>query len=246
MYLLAFAVMGAAIAPGIMVFRFWVGLWSVEPSGWASAFVVGSGLTMGFFSYGLTAVLILPLVNLVLVQRLRPWRGPYYSLEAIRWYIHNGITYMLRYTFLELVTPSPISLAFYKMMGMKIGKGAVINSTHISDPSLIELGEKATIGGSAVLIGHYGQGGFLVLAKTRIGPRATIGLRATIMGGVTVGADATVLANSVVLPKTVIPDKEVWGGVPARKIETSSPTAVTPPSGGSAVTPTASSGASGS
>lgn len=104
-------------------------------------------------------------------------------------------------------------------MGMKIGRGTIINSTHISDPSLIEIGDKVTIGGSATLVGHYGQGGYLVLAPVKIGDRATIGLKATIMGGVQVGAGAKIMPHSVVLPKTIIPDNETWGGVPARKIE---------------------------
>lgn len=101
---------------------------------------------------------------------------------------------------------------------MTIGRGTTINSTCISDPAMIELGDQVTIGGSATIVAHYGQGGYLVLAPTKIGNGATIGLRATIMGGVDIGANAKILPNSVVLPKSVIPSNETWGGVPAQKI----------------------------
>lgn len=173
----------------------------------------------GYFVFGFSLLLVVPLFNFCLRTNLKPWRGPYYSLEAIRWYVHNGATYLARYLFLEFVTPTPFNLAFYRMMGMKIGRGSALNTTWISDPSMISLGEKVTIGGSVTLVAHYGQGGYLVLAPVEIGDRVTIGLKATIMGGVTIGEGAKVLPNSVVMPKTVIPPGETWGGVPAKKLE---------------------------
>jgi acetyltransferase-like isoleucine patch superfamily enzyme len=84
---------------------------------------------------------------------------------------------------------------------------------------MIELGERVTLGGSCSIMGHYAQGGFMVIAPTKIGSGATIGLRAIIMGGVQVGEKAKVMAGSFVLPKTVIPPGETWGGIPAIKIE---------------------------
>ena len=103
---------------------------------------------------------------------------------------------------------------------MRIGKNCQINSTAISDPSLIELGDYVTIGGSATICAHYASGGFLVIAPVKIGSGATIGLRAIIMGGVEIGEKAKLLPNSVVLPKTKIPAGETWGGVPAIRLST--------------------------
>jgi acetyltransferase-like isoleucine patch superfamily enzyme len=220
LYLFAAGLAGVAFTPGIYLFHKVQNLTAQWPE-WAQYMATGSSLVMGYFLYGFSMVILLPLFNRVFGLRLKPWRGPYYSLPSIPWYIHNGTTYLLRYTFLELITPTPMSILFYKGMGMKIGRGSVINSTAISDPSLITLGEKVTIGGSVTIVGHYGQGGFLVLAPVVIGDRVTVGLRATIMGGVTIGKEAKILPHSVVMPKTVIPAGETWGGVPARKIEES-------------------------
>jgi hypothetical protein len=218
LFMLAALVMGLAMTPGILFFRYIQSLLGSDPHFLVFAMGTGISIAAGYFIYGLTMIFLVPLFNFLLMAKLKPWRGTYYSTEAIKWYIHNAATYVLRYTFLEFATPSPLSNLFYQLMGMKIGQGTVINSTHISDPSLIELGEQVTIGGSAVITGHYGQGGYLVLARTKIGRRATIGLRAVIMGGVTIGENVRLLSNSVVLPKTNIPDGETWGGVPARKM----------------------------
>ncbi|MCM2322352.1 MAG: hypothetical protein NDJ90_03725 [Oligoflexia bacterium] len=218
LYLLAIVCAGLAVTPGVALF--------------SRVFETSAGLApilrypllcitgaSGYFLYGACMVLLVPAVNRLLHVRPRAFRGPYHSLETVRWYIHNGLTYLVRYSFLEFITPTPFNTLFYRLMGMKVGKGVQINSSHISDPGLIELGDHVTIGGSAVVIAHYAVGGLLVIAPTRIGRGATIGLRATIMGGVEIGEKAKVLPNSAVLPNTKIPPGETWGGVPARKID---------------------------
>ncbi len=219
LYAIGCTVIGLAVVPAVMVMRAILQL-TADSSFFVSSWAIGAGAVATIFLTGISMMFVLPFTNFLFLfgKRLKPWRGPYYSLEAIRWYIHNGVLYMLRYSFLEFFTPSPMAVLFYRMMGMKIGRGTIINSTCISDPSLITLGQKVTIGGSATIVGHYGQGGYLVLAPVEIGDGATIGLRATVMGGATIGKNARVMAHSVVLPKTQIPEGETWGGVPAQKI----------------------------
>jgi acetyltransferase-like isoleucine patch superfamily enzyme len=217
-YAMGCLAVGSAIAPALFVYDSLSAFGAGQPLP-LKYLVFGVSASLAYMVYGFSLLFIMPLINLVLRCGLKAWRGPYFSLEAIRWFIHNGLTYVMRFTFLEFITPTPFNILFYKMMGMKIGRGCMINSTWISDPSLIEIGEKATIGGSVTLVGHYGQGGYLVLAPLKIGARATVGLKATIMGGVVIGEGAKILPMSVVLPKTVVPAGETWGGVPARKID---------------------------
>jgi len=217
-YGLGCIVIGAAVAPALALYELLSGF-AAGQSIFLKYFILGSSAVASYLVYGFSLLFLTPLVNILLRTSLRPWRGPYYSLEAVRWYVHNGATYIVRFTFLEFVTPTPFNILFYRMMGMTIGRGTTINTTWISDPSLIHLGDKVTIGGSVTLIGHYGQGGYLVLAPTRIGNGVTIGLKATIMGDVTIGDGAKILPNSVVMPKSVVPAGEVWGGVPARRLE---------------------------
>ena len=218
-YFLACLVLGACLVPGITVFRY-VSQMTLNESFFLQNIGYGLSLAFGFFLYGFSMIFLAPLVNLLIGGKLKAWRGPYYSIESLKWFVHNGLTYLVRFTFLEFVTPSPFGLLFYKMMGMKIGRGVTINTTFISDPSLVELGDKVTLGGSVTIVAHYGQAGLLIIAPVKIGHGCTIGLKATIMGGVIVGDGAKVMPHSVVLPKTVIPAGETWGGVPAQKIET--------------------------
>jgi non-ribosomal peptide synthetase-like protein len=181
--------------------------------------LTGLALAAGYFAYGLALLLVAPALNALLGGRLKPYRGPAVSLAILRWYVHCTLTLVVRYSFLEFVTPSPFAQLYYRLMGMKIGRDVHINSTAIADPSLITLGDGVTIGGSASVMAHYAQGGYLILAPVRIGAGATIGLRAIVMGGVDIGEKAKVLAGSFVLPNSRIPPGEMWGGIPARRLE---------------------------
>lgn len=213
LYLLLAGVMAGAALPGLWL---WRALGADAGGLWPRAAALGGGFVLGGFALGA----ILPLLNALLgCRRIEPFRGPYYSLPAIRWYIHNGILYVYRYTFLPFLTPSPLNVLFYRAMGMRVGEGTLINSECLSDPCLIELGRKVTIGGSVTILGHYGVGGYLVVRPVVVGEGVTVGFGATLMGGVEIGAFARILPHSVVLPNQKVPPGETWGGVPAKKIE---------------------------
>jgi hypothetical protein len=216
-YLLIACLLGVAVAPSFYavneLFK-----WSETFNGLAPFYIKGVSIVLGFLIFGFSSIFIIPIPNRLILRFLKPYRGPYYSINVIWWYLHNILTYSVRYTFLEWITPTPFNLFFYQWMGMRIGSRVEVNSTNISDPGLITLEDGVTIGGSATIIAHYAVQGYLIIDPVVIRKDATIGLRAIIMGGVEVGEGAKVLPNSVVLPKTIIPAGETWAGVPAKKV----------------------------
>ncbi|HLF35301.1 MAG TPA: hypothetical protein VI583_13745 [Cyclobacteriaceae bacterium] len=204
LYAVCILAMGISAIPGVYFFYFI----SDASVSWPEFFhyaAIGLGIFVGFFLYGLSLIFVVPLMNFVIPLRLKPFRGGFYSLPSVPWYIHNALTYVVRYTFLEYFTPTPLSIFFYRMMGMKIGKDSHINTTNISDPCLIEIGDRVTIGGSATIIAHYAMQGYLIVDKVKIGHGVTIGLKATIMGDVEIGEGASIGPHEVVFPKSRIP-----------------------------------------
>ncbi len=186
------AALGMAAAPAL----YWFDYVSIATENWsplAHYMALGFGLSSAYLVYGLSLIFVVPLFNFLMPFKVKAFRGPWYSLAAVPWYVHNGLTYMVRFTFLEFITPSPLNILFYRMMGMKIGKGCVINTANISDPCLITLGDYVTVGGSATIFAHYGQKGYLVIAPVTVGAGTNIGLKASIMGGSTVGENVTIL-----------------------------------------------------
>jgi hypothetical protein len=208
---------GISLAPGFWLFHQVTQATSAWGE-WLRWIAQGCALAISYFLYGVVLIFLVPSVNWVFRVRLKRWRGSFYSFEGLRWYFHNGLTYLVRYTFLPIVTPTPLTNLFYKLMGMKLGKGVLINSEYISDPCLIEIGDQVVVGGAATIIAHYAVGGFLITAPVKIEKGVTIGLRATVMAGVQIGAKAKILPNSVLLPNTRVPAGETWGGVPAKKL----------------------------
>ena len=157
-----------------------------------------------YFLFGVSLVFIAPLINKILRLNkfIQGFSGNMYSVETIAWFFHNELVYLTKLFFLNLITPSPLTTLFYKMMGMKVGKNVIINSTNIYDPCLIEIEDNVLIGGSAFLLGHYGQKGRLVMAKLVIKKGTTVGLSATVFGNNTIPEKCLIGPHAVVLPKS--------------------------------------------
>jgi len=217
LYAVAATAIGAALAPALWFLSHWF-VWCAGLRDWPKWLALGTGFGLAFFIAGFALLLVVPVYNFVLPTRVKPFKGGYFSIASVPWYLHNGLFYLARYTFLPFVTLTPFSPWFLRAMGMKLGKRVFINTEFISDPRLITLGDDVVVGGSVHLFAHFGGGGHLTVAPVLIGDRATIGQKATVMGDVEVGADATVLPHSVLLPGSRVGAGETWGGVPARRI----------------------------
>lgn len=130
---------------------------------------------------------------------------------------------------------------FYRISGMKIGKGSTLHMwARFFNPAGIEIGEDTIIGDHVFLdgraplkIGNHvdiassvqiynsqhdidSEDFGAVEAPVEIGDYVFIGPRAIILPGVRIGKGAIVAAGAVVTSD--IPEFEVWGGVPARFI----------------------------
>ena len=217
LYAVASTALGVALAPALWCFEH-LAAWSGSLPGPLHWFALGTSAALCFFIAGLTLLIVVPIYNWILPTRVTPFKGGYYSLYAVPWFLHNGLFYLVRYTFLPFATLTPFGIWFLKAMGMKIGRHAFVNTEYISDPQLLTLGDDAALGGSVRIFAHYGGGGNFVVAPVVIERRATIGLGATVMGDVQVGEGATVLPHSVLLPGSRVGPGETWGGVPARRI----------------------------
>ena len=203
-------ILGLSLAPGVWlvltIYHYMSGQ-TLFYQGLACALAIGFSFPMFIVSL----IFIVPLFNKLLPLPVKAYRGPWYALPTIGWYVHNSLTYLVRYTVLDLITPSPLNVLFFKMMGMKIGRNVMINTSNISDPCLIELGDHVTIGGSATMMAHYGMDGYLVIDKLVIGKRSMVGLKASLFGGVTIGENSMIAPGAIVYPKTIIGDDIKFG-----------------------------------
>jgi acetyltransferase-like isoleucine patch superfamily enzyme len=217
LYALAATALGIALAAGATFLEAWQG-WTGSATGPWRRVLDGTGYGLAFFVAGFALLVVVPVYNRLLPTRMAAYRGGYFTIASLPWCLHNGLFYLVRYTFLPFVTLTPFGPWFLRAMGMRIGRHAFVNTELISDPCLIRLGDDVVVGGAVHLFAHYGGGGHLTIAPVTIGDRATIGLGATVMGDVEIGPDATILPHSVLLPGSRVGAGETWGGVPARPL----------------------------
>ncbi len=193
---------GVAASPAVFLFKFVQPMFENQ-----NLFISTLGysflIPFCYFTFAIALIFVVPFFNWILPLKIKPMRTTWFSLEVIPWYYHNALVQLVRYTVLDIMTPSPLNLLFFKMMGMKVGKNVLINTSNISDPALITLEDNVTVGGSATIFAHYGMKGYLIVAPVIIKKGANLGLKSSIMGDVVIEEGAMVPPHEIVLPKTV-------------------------------------------
>ncbi|MFL2947130.1 MAG: acyltransferase [Candidatus Poseidoniales archaeon] len=208
-----FLVWGMAAIPGIWLFQ----EAGTLDEGWIRLVAQGAAVGMGLLFWCLLDLLILGIFGLLLRPKSDSAQAPLQSWLTIRW-AFMSLFHRLALPALKWMVPSFIGDIYFRMMGVKIGKGAQINSGSINDAYMVEIGEKTVIGGDAVINGHLFENNGIHLAKVKIGSRCLIGTHAQVNPGCIIG-DGAVIASKAVLPKhTEVPPGEVWGGIPAKCI----------------------------
>ena len=205
-----FLVVGAALLPAVLFVKLF---WS---SG--SPFLLAFAFGIGYLVFGLSYLVLVVLIRQLLLFRSREGDYPFVSAYAIRWAFLGSLTGLAKILILNHIKGMPILNTFYRVMGARIGRNVLINSSNLFDFDLIEIGDNAFIGGDAVIIGHVGEGGLLRIRPVRIGARCTVGQSSVVFPGATM-EDGSVLGALSLLPKgKTLPAGTVWGGNPLHEI----------------------------
>jgi len=208
---------GLALAPGVALVEWSAGRLPV--AGWARAIGLGMAGVAGYFAFGLSLIVILPIARWVTFAFGTPvGRFPYLSMGAWRWASYNALTLIFRFAFVNWVRVTPFLPYYHRLMGARIGRRVQINTAVIADQNLLEIGDDTVIGGDVTLVCHAAERGRLITAPVRIGKNVTVGLMAVIFPGCTIGDGAVVAAGSVLSKGTQVGPGEVWAGVPARRV----------------------------
>lgn len=177
---------------------------------------------MGFFVFGISLMVVLPLVRFIMRYVLfwKPHVGeiPVYSFRIWFWYNHNGLMFMFSTVFGRFARATTIYPWFLRAMGAKIGKEVVFNTQHVYDLDLLTVGDRTVIGANASILGHVGEKNKLVRAPVTIGSNCTVGQYTNIFPGVTMGDNCHVGAMSLVPKGMTLDSNAIYGGVPVKKI----------------------------
>jgi acetyltransferase-like isoleucine patch superfamily enzyme len=192
----------------------------MTPHPFLDVVILGASFGISYITFGLGLLIFGPLIKWLLgiFSHQREGEYPYFSPVAGYWSIVNGIILFNRHLFLEITRTTFLINLFYTMMGMRIGRGTLINTTYLHDPDLIRVGRNVTFGGDVMVLGHVGERGILKLKSVRIDDDVDIGQSSLVMPGCHLGKGSIIGAHSIVTKNTIIAPYEIWTGVPARKI----------------------------
>ncbi len=217
MYVMGALFFGMALIPGLaLVLKVWV--LTADAGSLTRLFALGFCLSIGYFLFGLTLVLLVGLFRSLFRLRLREGIYPMFSAEALKWAFISSLYLMIHYTFIDFILLTPFSNLLFRLLGARLGKNVQFNSKYVFDASLLEIGDNTVVGGGAIINGHIVERGKLVLKKVKIGRNVLLGSHCTVMPGCEIGDRAIIGPGSVLLKDTKVESRDVWYGLPAESL----------------------------
>lgn len=214
-------VWGVPLAPTLLFYE-WLSEIFSSSNKWIDALYTGLSLSSSVIFYCFSLLLFSSLLQFVLHIRIKEKSVfPLASFTTIRWAFCGQI---IRATqpILQHFVPSFVSNLYYRICGAKIGKQTQINTHRLNDPCLIRIDDGCVVGGGATFNGHLVEKGEIVFAPIHMKAGSLVGAGATVQPGVTIGENAVIASHGLIPKYRTIPQNEVWGGLPARKIQSSS------------------------
>lgn len=132
---------------------------------------------------------------------------------------------------IKIISTPKQYIKYLQKLGVKIGKDCYIDKTAFfgSEPWLISIGNNTRIARNCCFVTH--DGGLWTLrnlniikkesvkyGNIKIGNNCNISWNTIIMPNVVIGNNCIIAAGAVVTKN--VPDNTIWGGVPAKQIET--------------------------
>lgn len=204
----------AALPAGIAAMAVWDGAWPA----WAMGVRVVVAVVFGYGTFVITFAAVVAVARLLLGLRGREADVPVRSSWMFPWYVQLLSTYAVMTVSGPVLQSLGLMRWFARAMGMRLGRGTLINSRNLYDLDLIHLGDQVLVGGDAYLVPHVVEHGRLIRRRITIGDGASIGLHAVVLPGACIGRNCHVGALSLVPKDAVLDDDAVYAGVPVRKV----------------------------
>ena len=89
-YVVLASALALALTPAVLWWQ-WVAGWSASLPPLENALGIAAGAASSFFMFGFALLIVVPIYNLVLPTKVRPFKGGYYTLRAAPWLLHNAL-----------------------------------------------------------------------------------------------------------------------------------------------------------
>lgn len=116
----------------------------------------------------------------------------------------------------RLFTGTPFKSVIGRQLGAKIGKKVFDDGLHLTEATLVEIGDYCTINKATILQCHSLEEGVFKSDRIKIGKGCTISCHAFVHYGVVMGDNTILDADSFLMKGEVLEPDSLWRGNPAR------------------------------
>lgn len=160
----------------------------------------------------LTTIVLSITAKWLVLGRTEPGRYPLWGVYYFRWWLAQRFLGLVHIKWFQ---DSPIIRVYLRLLGAKVGVGAIIGEVESGAFDLVSIGDHCTIGGRVRLASAEVIGNELVIGSITIGDTASIGTSSVIGRNCVIGAGAE-LENLTAIPAgSTIGAAERWHGSPA-------------------------------
>ena len=175
-------------------------------------------LTLETFVAVLTGLILCAAIE----RRLRGGRSlepTYCSLYEPRFWRHERYWKLNYTTFLLLFSGTPFKPITHRLQGATIGRRVFDDGSFMPEPSLVDIGDAATLNAGATIQGHSLEDGTFKSDRITIGDGCTIGTGAFVHYATTIDHDSTLSADAFLMKGSTMPPNSHWSGNPAREAD---------------------------
>lgn len=149
----------------------------------------------------------------VLIGRWKPRHIRLWSLDYIRFWMVKTLT---RANPMVFFAGSPLYVLYLRMLGAKIGKGAVIFSRNVpACPDLLTVGDNSVIHKNSFFLCYRARPGVIETGRVTLGNNVLVSENTTLDIGSSMGNGTQLGHASALQTSESIPDGEAWHGSPA-------------------------------
>ena len=116
----------------------------------------------------------------------------------------------------RLLTGTPFKTVIGRQLGAKVGKKVFDDGLHMTEPTLVEIGNYCTINQATMLQSHSLEEGVFKSDHIKIGKGCTIGIHAFVHYGMVMGDNSILDADSFLMKGEVLEPASIWRGNPAK------------------------------
>ncbi len=173
-------------------------------------------LTLAGLIYAVGAFAFVLAAKWVLVGRYRPRLAPMWTLFV---WLSEGVTILHESlavpAMLNYLRGTPMLAWAFRLLGAKVGRGAWINTTDLTEFDCVTIGDGAELNEHSGPQTHLFEDRVMRIGEVRIGARATLGVRATVLYDASVGDECRLGPLTLVAKGEHTPERTAWEGTPS-------------------------------